>query len=86
MKRMVVAVMLSLFVVLMGGSVWADDVSGTVKVIETKERVMTLSDGTKLYWTETTTVAPEIKPDAKVRATYESKDGKLLLQKIEVVK
>ena len=86
MKRIVVAVVLSLFVALIAGSVSAGDVSGTIKVIETKERVMTLSDGTQLYWTESYTVAPEFKADTKVKATYESKDGKMELQKLEVVK
>lgn len=86
MKRMVVAVVLSLFVAVMAGSVWAADVTGTVKVIQITERVMTLEDGTQLSWTEAVTMAPEIKAGAKVKATYESKDGKLLLKKIEVVK
>ena len=88
MKRAVIAVVLSLFVaVAMVGGAWAQDVQGTVKVIEVKERVMTLDDGTKLFWTETHTIAPEIKAGAKVKASYEAQsDGKLVLKKIEIVK
>ena len=86
MKRVVIAVVLSLFVAMAGGA-WAQDVQGTVKVIEVKERVMTLDDGTKLFWTETITLAPEIKAGSKVKASYEAQaDGKLVLKKIEVVK
>jgi hypothetical protein len=86
MKRVVIAVVLSLFVAMAGGA-WAQDVQGTVKVIEVKERVMTLDDGTKLFWTETHTIAPEIKAGAKVKASYEAQsDGKLVLKKIEIVK
>jgi hypothetical protein len=87
MKRAVVAVVLSLFVATVAGSVWAEDVAGTIKVIQVKERVMTLDDGTQLHWTEAVSVAPEIKPGAKVKATYETaQDGKLVLKKVEVVK
>jgi len=86
MKRVVIAVVLALFVAMTGGA-WAQDVQGTVKVIEVKERVMTLDDGTKLFWTETHTLAPEIKAGAKVKASYEAQsDGKLVLKKIEIVK
>ena len=86
MKRMVAAVVLSLFVALMVGPVWANDVSGTVKIIQVQEKFLTLEDGTQLHWTEQVTMAPEIKAGAKVKATYESKDGKMVLKKIEVTK
>ncbi len=87
MKRAVIAVVLALFVAVVAGGAWAQDVSGTVKVIQIKERVMTLDDGTKIYWTETQTMAPEVKPGSKVKATYEAgQDGKYMLKKIEVVK
>ena len=87
MKRAVIAVVLALFVAVVAGEAWAQDVAGTIKVIQVKERVMTLDDGTVLHWTEAQTMAPEIKPGAKVKATYEQgQDGKYLLKKIEVVK
>jgi len=87
MKRAVIAAVLALLVAVVAGEAWAQDVSGTVKVIQIKERVMTLDDGTKLFWTETQTMSPEIKPGAKVKATYEQgQDGKYLLKEIEVVK
>jgi len=88
MKRMAVAVavVFALFVTVVAGSVWANDVAGTIKVIQTQERVLTLDDGTQLHWTEQVQVAPEIKAGSKVKATYEAKDGKMILKKIEVVK
>jgi len=87
MKRAIIAVVLALFVAVTAGSVWAQEVSGTVKVFQIQERVMTLDDGTKLYWTEQIQMTPEIKAGAKVKATYEAQsDGKFHLKKIEVVK
>ncbi len=69
-----------------GPVVWADHKEGMVKTIQVNERVMTLSDGTQLYWTESVQVSQEIKEGTKVRTTYEPKDGKMVLTKIEIVK
>jgi len=48
--------------------------------------VITLSDGSQLVWTEAYQVPAEIKEGTKVKATYEPKDGKMVLKKIEVIK
>jgi Cu/Ag efflux protein CusF len=68
-----------------GTAAWAADMEGTVKIIKINERVMTLSDGTQLYWTDKVQVQ-NIKEGTKVKATYEPQDGRLVLTKIEVVK
>ncbi len=87
MKRVLVVAVLALSVVLMGGNVWAADVQGKVKTIQVNDRVVTLEDGTQLYWTESITVSQDIKEGAVVKATYEpAQDGKFVLSKIEIVK
>lgn len=87
MKRALIAG-LALVVAMTGSAVSiasAADVEGTVKTIQTKERVMTLSDGTQYHWTESVTVT-DIKEGSKVKATYEPQGDKMVLKRIEVVK
>jgi hypothetical protein len=87
MKRALVAAVLALAVTFTAGSVvWAADMQGQVKTIQVNERVMTLSDGTKLYWTESITVSQDIKEGTMVKATYEPQGDRFVLTKIEVVK
>ena len=87
MKRALVAAVVALAMVFtMGTVVWAADKEGTVKTIQINERVLTLSDGTQLYWTEAVEVPQEMKEGTKVKATYEPKDGKMVLTKVEIIK
>ena len=87
MKRALVAVVVVLAMAFTAGTVvWAADKEGTVKTIQINERVLTLSDGTQLYWTEAVEVPQEMKEGAKVKATYEPKGGKMVLKKIEIIK
>jgi Cu/Ag efflux protein CusF len=86
MKRALVATVLAAAVAFTAGTAaWAADMEGTVKIIKINERVMTLSDGTQLYWTDKVQVQ-DIKEGTKIKATYEPQDGKLVLTKLEVVK
>jgi Cu/Ag efflux protein CusF len=86
MKRALVATVLAAAVAFTAGTAaWAADMEGTVKIIKINERVMTLSDGTQLYWTDKVQVQ-NIKEGTKIKATYEPQDGKLVLTKLEVVK
>jgi len=87
MKRALIAVVVALAMVVTAGTfVWAADKEGTVKTIQINERVLTLSDGTQLYWTEAIEVPQEMKEGTKVKATYEPKGGKMVLKKIEIIK
>ena len=87
MKRALVAAVVALAMVFtMGTVVWAADKEGTVKTIQINERVLTLSDGTQLHWTEAVEVPQEMKEGTKVKATYEPKGGKMVLTKIEIIK
>ena len=88
MKRALVAVLVvALAVVFTAGTVaWAADKEGTVKTIQVTEKILTLSDGTQLHWTEAVEVPQDLKEGTKVKATYEAKDGKMVLKKVEVIK
>ena len=83
MKKLILAVVMALALPVAGA--WAGDMEGKVKQIEVNQRVLTLEDGTKLYWTDSVTVK-EIKQGAQVKATYEEKDGKFVLTNIQIVK
>ena len=83
MKTLILAVAMALALPVAGA--WAGDREGKVKQIEVNQRVLTLEDGTKLYWTDSVTVK-EIKQGAQVKATYEEKDGKFVLTNIQIVK
>jgi len=86
MKRAMLAMILGLVVVVLSaGLVAAADLQGKVKTIEVNQKVLTLDDGTKLYWTDTVTVTEAVKSGAMVKATYEEKDGRFMLKKIEVM-
>ena len=86
MKRAILTMVLGLFVVMLSaGLATAGDLQGKVKTIEVNQKVLTLDDGTKLYWTDTVTVTEAVKSGAVVKATYEEKDGKFMLKKIEVM-
>jgi len=88
MKRALVAVfVVALMVVFTAGTVaWANDKEGTIKTIQVTEKVLVLSDGTELHWTEAVEVPQDLKEGTKVKATYEPKGGKMVLKKIEVIK
>lgn len=85
MKRAILAATLAFVVMLSAGLAAAADMQGTIKTIEVKQKILTLEDGTKLYWTDNATVTESVKSGAKVTATYEEKDGRLVLTKIVVV-
>jgi hypothetical protein len=86
MKRATLALILGLVVVVLSaGLAAAADLQGKVKTIEINQKVLTLDDGTKLYWTDTVTVTEAVKSGAVVKATYEEQGGKYMLKKIEVM-
>jgi hypothetical protein len=85
MKRALIASIFALGLAITGVAS-AADLEGTVKTIQINERVMTLSDGTQLHWTESITVSQDIQEGASVRATYEPEGDKYVLTRIEVLK
>jgi hypothetical protein len=85
MKRALIASIFALGLAITGVAS-AADLEGTVKTIQINERVMTLSDGTTLHWTESITVSQDVQEGASVKATYEPQGDKYVLTRIEVVK
>jgi hypothetical protein len=85
MKRMILAATLALAVLGAAGPTAAADVEGKIKSVEVNQRVLTLEDGTQLYWTESVTVTEAVKSGALVRATYEDQGGQFVLTSLEVL-
>jgi len=63
----------------------ANDVQGRVKAMEMTQKVITLDDGTRLFWTDETPVAEQIQSGDVVRAKYEERGGRLVVTEIEIV-
>jgi len=82
LKAFVGAVALTVAV---SGAAFAADVEGKIKSVEVNQRVLTLEDGTQLYWTESVTVTEAVKSGALVRATYEDQGGQFVLTSLEVL-
>jgi Protein of unknown function (DUF1344) len=77
--------MLALVVVASAGVAPAGDMEGKIKTIEVNQKVLTLEDGTQLYWTDSITVTEAVQSGALVRATYEDQGGRFMLTRIEVL-
>jgi Cu/Ag efflux protein CusF len=62
---------------------WAGETTGKVQAVDPGERVITLEDGTKLWIAEGLSME-NLKEGAKVKASYEERDGKKIVSSIEV--
>jgi Cu/Ag efflux protein CusF len=62
---------------------WAGEVSGKIQAVDSAERVLTLEDGTKLWLAEGISL-DNLKEGAKVKASYEERDGKNVVTSIDV--
>lgn len=62
---------------------WAEEVSGKIQKMDTADRSIVLEDGTQLWLAESVS-ADQLKEGATVKASYEEKDGKKVVTKIEV--
>jgi hypothetical protein len=72
MKRLVGA---ALALVLTAGGAWAAEIEGKIQSVDQGDRVIVLEDGTKL-WVAEGTPMDGLKEGAKVKASYEERDGK----------
>jgi hypothetical protein len=90
MKRMAAA-MLALCLVWVGLAV-AADLEGTIQSVDPAAKEVALDNGQKLVVDDSTTITMEgkdgkledLQAGAKVKASYEEKDGKNVASKIEV--
>jgi Cu/Ag efflux protein CusF len=62
---------------------WAGEVSGKIQAVDSADRAITLEDGTKLWLAEGISL-DNLKEGAKVKASYEERDGKNVVTSIDV--
>jgi hypothetical protein len=85
MKLTIVAGTLALAGFLLTGPAMADDVQGRVKAIEMTQKVITLDNGTRLFWTDDIPIAEQIQSGDLVKVRFEERGGRLVLTDIEIV-
>jgi Cu/Ag efflux protein CusF len=74
---------LALLLVLSAGVAGAADVEGKVQSMDTNDRVITLEDGTKLWIAEGVSI-DGLKEGAKVKASFEERDGKNVATSVQI--
>jgi Cu/Ag efflux protein CusF len=77
------ALALALLLVVSAGAAWGGDVEGKVQSLDTNDRVLTLEDGTKLWIAEGVSIEG-LKEGAKVKASFEERDGKNVATSVQV--
>jgi Cu/Ag efflux protein CusF len=77
------ALVLAFLLVASAGAAWAGDVEGKVQSMDTNDRVVTLEDGTKLWIAEGVSIEG-LKEGAKVKASFEERDGKNVATSVQV--
>lgn len=90
MKKLAVFVLAATFA--LAGIAAADQTEAKIQTVDTAGKVLVLDNGTTLVWDENTTISVEgkegkledLKEGAKVKASYEEKDGKKVAAKIEI--
>lgn len=90
MKKIAALVLAATFAI--AGLAVAAEMEGKIQSIDTSGKELVLDNGSKLVWDESTTISVEgkegkledLKVGAKVKASYEEKDGKNLAAKFEV--
>jgi hypothetical protein len=81
MKKFVSAVVLAIS--LSAGAASAAEVEGKIQSIDSGDRMFVLEDGTKLWVAEGLSM-DALKPGAKVKASYEERDGKNVTTSFDV--
>ena len=85
MKATILAGTLALGVLLWTGLAAANDVQGRVKAIEMTQKVITLDNGTRLFWTDDIPIADQLQSGDLVKARFEERGGRFVLTEIEIV-
>ncbi|HEV8310372.1 MAG TPA: DUF1344 domain-containing protein [Methylomirabilota bacterium] len=81
--RTILGVALALVLALSVTAVWAAEIEGKIQSVDPNDRVVVLEDGTKLWLAEGLSM-DTLKPGAKVKASYEERDGKNITTQFEV--
>jgi uncharacterized protein DUF1344 len=82
--RKALGIAVALLLVLSAVTVWAADIEGKVQRVDSTDRVIVLEDGTKLWGAEGLAM-DNLKEGAKVKASYEERDGKNVMTSITEV-
>jgi len=90
MKKIAAWVLVAAFALV--GLVWAADMEGKIQSIDAANKAVVLDDGSTLVCDDSTTITVEgkegkledLKEGAKVKASYEEKEGKKVASRIEV--
>jgi hypothetical protein len=82
MQKVVGFVLAMLLAIGIAGA-WAAEVEGKIQSVDTSDRTIVLDDGTKLSIAEGVTMQ-DLKEGAKVKASYEERDGKKVATSITV--
>jgi Cu/Ag efflux protein CusF len=61
----------------------AGEIAGKIQAVDSTERVITLDDGTKLWIAEGVSI-DNLREGAKVKASYEERDGKNVVTSLDV--
>jgi Cu/Ag efflux protein CusF len=77
------ALAFALLLAVTAGAAWAEDVEGKVQSMDANDRVLTLEDGTKLWIAEGVSIEG-LKEGAKVKASFEERDGKKVASSVQV--
>lgn len=79
----VLGIALALLLAVSVVSAWAADIEGKIQTFETSDRMLVLENGTKL-WIAEGLATDTLKEGAKVKASYEERDGKNVVTSFEV--
>jgi hypothetical protein len=74
---------LTLLLTLAVAGAWAADVEGKIQQVNTTDRMIVLDDGTQLYLAEGVPT-DNLREGAKVKASYEEREGKKVVTGIQV--
>jgi Cu/Ag efflux protein CusF len=78
-----VGIVLALALVVSAAGVWAADIEGKIQSVDTSGRMIVLEDGTRLSVAEGLAM-DNLKEGAKVKASYEERDGRNIVTGLEV--
>jgi len=81
--RSALALALALLLGIAAGAAWAADVEGKIQRVDPGDRVIVLEDGTRLWIAEGLQM-DTLKEGARVKASYEERDGRNVVTRFEV--
>ncbi len=81
--KTVLGIAMALLLVFTVAGVWAEEIQGKIKSVDTGERSIVLEDGTQL-WVAEGLAMDTLKEGASVKASYEERDGKKITTGFQV--